>query len=171
MYMSAHMYVCAPCVSGAHRSRKRVSDTLALEFQEVVSGHVGARAASVLNCCAVSQVTTTLVFEKGLSLNMELTDWSDWLVSKPLDPPVSVPPVLGLQVHATKLSFYVSAGDLPWDGPAGTLSTEPSPQPSYNSLRRRGTEFHHVALAGLELYVGQASVELRGPLACASACS
>jgi hypothetical protein len=37
-----HVCVCTMCVSDAHRGHKRVSEPLELEFQVVMSCHVGA---------------------------------------------------------------------------------------------------------------------------------
>lgn len=50
---------------------------------------------------------TTLFFETALSLNLELGDWLDWLVSSPRDLPGPTAPVMGLQMCAAVPNFHV----------------------------------------------------------------
>ena len=82
------------------------------------------RKKNILICWDLSPlILFFFFFEMGLSLNMDLTDWSDWLSSKP--PRSTCPSTPSARITGTP-SFYVS------DCPAGILSIELSAQPRHN---------------------------------------
>lgn len=76
-----------------------------------------------------------LPLRQDLWLKLELTDWLDCLVSKPWNPPFSVSPLLGIQVHAIIPSFCTKLLGSPTQvitlccKYSKHFSTEPSPQP------------------------------------------
>ena len=90
-------------------------------------------------CCGISFLRdihlgfVLCCLRHGLSLNLELASWLDWLAHDLLDPLVSAlhPVVLSLWMYATRPSFYVSSRDLN-SGPhvcTSTSSTELALQP------------------------------------------
>lgn len=76
-----------------------------------------------------------ICLRQGLSLNLKLTRWSDWLASEPQASSCLHLPMMRLQVgtygsHARRT--YVDTGD-PHSAPHA-LFTEPSPQPPISSF-------------------------------------
>lgn len=68
---------------------------------------------------------STFIQWQELQLQLELTEWLEWLASKP--PPVSTSPTLKLQLCTLCLTFYMDTGDLG----QMLMPTEPSPQLQY----------------------------------------